>query len=119
MEGICTFVAKWDMSRLRAFWYCFDSDLTQVSDKCVVLSPQSSVLSPQSSVLSPPCNLTVILLFVTTTIAISLLFVIVFIAFIILLIDIVPVIGHPTFCLQSHRPQNHRHLGRDPPLGQS
>ena len=83
LEGIRTFVAKWDMSRIRAFWNCFDSDLTQSlslrqmrfdSDftqtsgqkngdwslwslvavrLSSVLSPQSSVLSPQSSVLSP------------------------------------------------------------------
>ena len=33
MEGIRTFVAKWDMSRICAFLYCFDSDLTQVSDR--------------------------------------------------------------------------------------
>ena len=31
LEGIRTFVAKWDMSRIRAFWYCFDSDLTQTN----------------------------------------------------------------------------------------
>ena len=29
LEGMHTFVAKWDMSRIGAFWYCFDSDLTQ------------------------------------------------------------------------------------------
>ena len=78
LEGIRTFVAKWDMSRIRAFWYCFDSDLTQTnaiwlrlysdiwskngdwslwSSVAVrlssVLSPQSSVLGPRSSVLGP------------------------------------------------------------------
>ena len=83
LEGIRTFVAKWDMSRIRAFWNCFDSDLTQSlslrqmrfdsdftqtsgqkngdwslwSSVAVrlssVLSPQSSVLNPQSSVLGP------------------------------------------------------------------
>ena len=31
LEGIRTFVAKWDMSRIRAFWNCFDSDLTQTN----------------------------------------------------------------------------------------
>ena len=31
LQWMRTFVAKWDMSRIGAFWYCFDSDLTQTN----------------------------------------------------------------------------------------
>ena len=76
LEGKRAFVPKWDMSRIRAFWYHFDSEMTQtnaiwlrlysdiwskkwwleplVLSSCeAVLSPWSSVLGPRSAILSP------------------------------------------------------------------
>ena len=50
LEGIRTFVAKWDMSRIRAFWNCFDSDkcdLTQTLLRHLVKKMVTGASGPQ------------------------------------------------------------------------